>query len=136
MTGNTFPRRGTQDGTKVRFQMLGPAPREFKWSEPPLVAAPRGATLEALLWQDQDGPDCPDLETVRGIWRAIYYVLKDMKTQFEKFGSYDNPVHTCIPQKCVQECLDQFDTHPGQSISQRQSGARGAHFVTVTRSDG
>jgi hypothetical protein len=104
-TNETISRRSAlRDGSKVRITIAGQAPREVEPYEP-FVQNPRSTSFDAWIKSEPEGPECPDLDTVRGIGRATFYVLKDMLTQFEALvkaiPTKTTPLYVCVTPDCA-----------------------------------
>jgi hypothetical protein len=94
-----------RDGSRVKITLVGQAHRDVEPYDT-FVASSRNTSFEAIINSEpDDGPDFPDLDTIRGIWRAMYHVQKDVLTQIEKLGTEASPIHVCVSKDCVREIV-------------------------------
>ena len=90
-----FHRDTLRDGSKVKIIIAGQAPRQLELDER-FDPSPRSTSFDAYLKLEHEGPECPDLDTFRGIGRAVYHALKGIEAHLKTLGTVTKPIYASL----------------------------------------
>jgi hypothetical protein len=93
-----FHRDTLRDGSKVKIIIAGQAPRQLELDER-FDPSPRSTSFDAYLKLEHEGSECPDLDTFRGIGRAVYHALKGIEAHLKTLGTATKPIYASLEPK-------------------------------------